>query len=525
MRPTGDGLPKWRAPQKNGQRIVDPEFDAAVEATLANARRLQSIDVDLQGRRFQDLRCEARRDLVELANSYTQQDADSEVNTRTNPIVLTGHQPELFHPGVWFKNFVANRLGRRLGGLAVHLLIDNDLARASGIRVPGGSAAHPELRFVEYDRYETPVAHEEQTVQDDAFFRSFAERVDRILGPLIPEPLLKEVWPVVCTASGSRQRIGEALAAGRRHIERQWGVHNLEIPFSTICQTTSFRWFAVHLLAQLPTLQRIYNDQLEIYRRANRIRSQSHPVPSLRTDGEWLEAPFWIWTADQPQRRPLFARRFEAGIELSDRNQVSLSLPVTEDRDGASAVARLTEEVGLKLRPRALLTTMFARLFLGDQFIHGIGGAKYDQLTDAIAAHFFQTPAPPFVVASATAQLPIERPDVSAEDLRELNRQIREFEYHPEMFVESNSQTASLVATKRRWIAKSLPHGGRRERHEAITRANEALRQYLKTRESALIERRGLLQMRARDTRLLSSREFAFVLFPGKTLARFLLDI
>ena len=36
---------------------------------------------------------------------------------------------------------------------------------------------------------------------------------------------------------------------------------------------------------------------------------------------------------------------------------------------------------GIKLRSRALTTTMFVRLFLADAFLHGIGGAKYDEVT------------------------------------------------------------------------------------------------------------------------------------------------
>ena len=44
---------------------------------------------------------------------------------------------------------------------------------------------------------------------------------------------------------------------------------------------------------------------------------------------------------------------------------------------------------GVRLRTRALTTTMFARYLLGDLFIHGIGGAKYDELGDEIARGFF----------------------------------------------------------------------------------------------------------------------------------------
>ena len=50
---------------------------------------------------------------------------------------------------------------------------------------------------------------------------------------------------------------------------------------------------------------------------------------------------------------------------------------------------------GIRLRTRALTTTMFARFLLGDLFVHGIGGAKYDELGDEIARGFFGDRARP----------------------------------------------------------------------------------------------------------------------------------
>src|SRR5205085_2488393 len=60
----------------------------------------------------------------------------------------------------------------------------------------------------------------------------------------------------------------------------------------------------------------------------------------------------------------------------------------------------------LRLSPRALMLTMFLRLFVVDQFIHGIGGGQYDQVTDRIIASHFQMPSPRFAVATATMHLP-----------------------------------------------------------------------------------------------------------------------
>src|SRR5262249_36937452 len=44
------------------------------------------------------------------------------------PVVMTGHQPEFMHPGVWVKNVVAVALARRAGGDAEFVAVDSDAA-------------------------------------------------------------------------------------------------------------------------------------------------------------------------------------------------------------------------------------------------------------------------------------------------------------------------------------------------------------------------------------------------------------
>ena len=65
------------------------------------------------------------------------------------------------------------------------------------------------------------------------------------------------------------------------------------------------------------------------------------------------------------------------------------------------------ERQGQKVRSRALTNTLFARLFLADLFVHGIGGGKYDELTDDIIRRFYGCEPPAFLVLSATRLLPL----------------------------------------------------------------------------------------------------------------------
>ncbi len=51
-------------------------------------------------------------------------------------MIVTGHQPELFHPGVWIKNFAIASIARQTGGAALNLIVDNDIPKSSSIAVP-----------------------------------------------------------------------------------------------------------------------------------------------------------------------------------------------------------------------------------------------------------------------------------------------------------------------------------------------------------------------------------------------------
>ena len=42
------------------------------------------------------------------------------------PIIQTGHEPILCHPGVWIKNHLIQYLAKKLDGIGVNMIVDND---------------------------------------------------------------------------------------------------------------------------------------------------------------------------------------------------------------------------------------------------------------------------------------------------------------------------------------------------------------------------------------------------------------
>ena len=89
---------------------------------------------------------------------------------RTYPdrLIVAGHQPEFFHPGVWVKNFLLAGQARRHGRAALNLVVDNDAIKPSAIRVPvvADDPRHVTAGAIPFDRDGADVPYEEYHVAD-----------------------------------------------------------------------------------------------------------------------------------------------------------------------------------------------------------------------------------------------------------------------------------------------------------------------------------------------------------------------
>jgi len=503
------GRHRFKAPQEDGAVSATPDLEEA-PALVERNRSLLSCDG-----RFSALRKQARAELRSVAHEYLVAFTDSPSTPAdpSAPLILSGHQPEFFHPGVWYKNFALAQVARSHNATAVNLVIDNDTVGAPAIRTPAGDLSHPTVEPVLFDRPAEPIPFEERAILDPDLFASFASRATQQIAPFVANPLVEDLWPLATEAAKRTGNLGLAAAQARRLFEERFGVRTLEAPQSAVCDTAAFVEFAWELLDRAGRLAEIYNACLADYREAHRIRSRSHPVPDLAVEEEWVEAPFWIWSTDRPLRQRLFVRSVANGLELTDRAKVRFTAPSRE------ALHSYLSESNIKVRSRALVTTMYARLILSDLFIHGVGGAKYDELTDAIVRRFFNLEPPGYLTVTATRHLPIPLPQVSAEDLTRLDQSLRKMKYHPETFV-NTTDAQELIAEKRRWIdvtaADQLP-----ERHQAIERINQDLQRYIAADQASLLKQRPRLQHELSVKRRLGSREFSFVLFPEERLRSF----
>ncbi|MCC6508441.1 MAG: hypothetical protein IT423_04995 [Pirellulaceae bacterium] len=551
-------LPKYRAPSLDRHSLIEPSladalrrrvgFHSQPDSKLSQQSAMHSAalrGVSLTGWPLERLRSVARREAIAAAIKYTESYRDlwfdkSDYVARSNdtPWVVAGHQPELFHPGVWFKNFLLSQASQQAAAIPLNLVIDNDLCRAPAIRVLSREAAgsdeaanihdagrdslvQPLFRTesVPFDAPAPPVAWECRSVLDLACFESFPQRVRAALAADVRTPLVDRLWQHALPAARRTGRLGLALAQARHCLEGELGLQTLELPLGQLCHQTSFARFSLAILSDLARFQQIYNAQRTAYRQANGIRSQTHPVPALVARNGWLEAPWWIYREAAPTRRHMFAKLDGDQLLLSDQAGWQATIEGPLDSDDAVADWQQLAIDGVLIRPRALITTMFVRMIISDLFMHGIGGGKYDQLTDAIIGDYFHMPPPEMIVATATLHLPLDNRALGslAENERAAQREQAgawRLRYHPETQLDRpDDEMAQLLRTKQELLQSIPPRGEKWEWHRQITRVNERLAELNAAAFQQSQLRLQELAAQQRQLKLALSREFSFCLF------------
>ena len=526
---------RFRVPREDRSLLSIPDLDEADRLVEENRILFDKARLTLNGVSLTDLRSKARQEAIEQARSYTSCLLQTEIpETEYQSCVVSGHQPELFHVGVWAKNFTLAGVARRNHATAINLVIDNDTLNSTLLRIPAGSRSHLTVERLPFDTPRPTLPWEEAMVLNEDQYREFGKTVEkRLRHDWGFVPLIGTAWDSAVRSLSVSRRLCDGLTALRAHVERSWGLNNLELPMSKLCQTESFLWFLTHLLTRLPELHRTYNDVVSEYRREHRLRNRMQPVPDLEATEDWLEAPFWIWQKGDSQRGRLFARRVGSFCELRNQHEVVARLPVSDEGslDEAVELLKALPSRGIRLRTRALTTTLFSRLCLADLFVHGIGGAKYDAMTDRLCERLFGLTAPSFLTVSATLYLPLGGTFAATEaDLIDVNHRLRDLNYNPDRHLQTSSQTDGLIAEKTAILktARKLRDNhqlrGRltSEQHRRLTEIRSALLLHAEQTRSAYDQARLTLRSQLAANALVRNREYAFVLSPEDQLRQFL---
>ncbi len=524
---------QYQVPRFDGGVLVEPSTSHLLAELQRSHFDTDDSGLEFCGKALSVARRQARAEVLQKALDFTRVYRDvPEPNWNVDQIpaiILSGHQPELFHAGVWFKNFLLARLAAESGAVAINFLVDNDLCRSSSIRVPTyeprqGYAAQSVL----FDTPRDAVPWELRRLDSMECWEHFPTSVKQTIFPGVAEPLLAEIWPDAVQAVRRTDRVGLAIAEARHKLEERIGLQTLEVPLSQMVSTRAFARFSIQLLSELPRFQDIYNSQLNAYRLAHHIRSHAHPVPALEQEHGWLEAPWWIYRVEAPKRQRMWVRVMDEQLILSDRAGWQTVIEGRLDCDNAASQWLDLLADGVCIRPRALLTTMYLRIMVSDLFIHGIGGGKYDQLTDAIIREFFQIQAPTMAVATATLRLPLDPiaienlggfGDIEAQRSQQRER-VWQLKHHADQFVSNRSSEAQRLITRKQQLLEQIPSRGEKwQWHREITSVNRRLSELAAAQLAESKQALEQLAIKERQQRVLLSREYSFCLYPREFIA------
>ncbi len=513
-------------PRAHGSVLIEPSRDQIPQLLRNN---LESFALEgrqlIAGKEFGVLRRACRREVLSAAVEYSSQwltpnDAQYDVES---PLFMSGHQPQLVHPGAWSKNLLLGQIAKENRGISLNLVVDHDLMESASNNVPAGNRESPKLERLSFDLASESKPWEEAVVVDQDVVIGFATKGTELISRWGINPVLPQVWQTVVELLPTITDWTTLLTAARNRFERSLGIENLEIPMSHLSELQCFKEFVVDLLSHLPEFQEIHNQLLSEFREVYRIRSSSHPVPALGRTDDWWEAPFWIWRGGATQRRPLMIRISPDSLELGVGTESIAS------RESAAYPGEVWRKLlvdaksqGWKIRPRALTTTLFVRLFLADLFIHGIGGAHYDEITDRLSSRFYGLPAPEFLTVSAGQLLPLGAFPVSEQEEQAIRHDLWDLTHNPERHLFGNQSRLIEVIQRLNNFARGADRRSnlseRRELQQRLSQLRNDIKGDIRGKVDELQERLEDVHNQLKANRVLASREFSFALFPEQLL-------
>ena len=569
----------YEIPKNNKEVFLEPAIEHIPELVLGNRRKIHGYKFEINGIPFQVLRDKTRMDVLRQAVCYTnrikslirkdpsgqrrydrtgmQKDTSLQAaqdrlcineltldyeTIKNIPIIQTGHEPILYHPGIWIKNHLVQYLVNKLDGIGVNMIVDNDACNMGFMYVPILSKISPSVGKVAFVKNKDHVAYEEIVFDDFGPILQFKEEVIDLLSKNDFREDVKTTMEDMQDMFGQFiNRIGEyhqqgcsdmvgLLTAARRSFEEDVGIENLEAPVSWMCDTDGFYHFLLHILYEAGRFAKIYNEKLAEYRCIHKIRSKANPLPDLKVLGNSIELPFWVWKAEG-QRAKCYRVNEGEDIKITDGAEVLVTLKKNDDVINNITRLRILMEAGIKIRPRAITTTMFSRLFFSDVFIHGIGGAKYDTITDEIIKEFFGIDPPDFITISATLYLPLDAYDSDERGLYGLQRSIGDMRYNPERYAPKDAQNEpefiNSVKEKQR-LLKMLAVGNADEKRRYFRRVKELNKLMLSQVHTELQKKQreiNAIREKLAYNEVVRFREFPICLYPTKILKDYLLNV
>lgn len=392
------------------------------------------------------------------------------------PVVMTGHQAEVWHAGILAKHLAADAFAPTIDGAAAWLVADQDERTFDTLRAPvltdAGSLSVETLTLA------SPPA---------GWATAQCRRFE-------PPPLQTRSPAATPSVSAGLVRIEAALRehAKEANAARQVAGALVDLAFPLLSASPAVLYAAELASTSLfkELVDRMVADPAGAIGAYNRAVGK-HPNAGMRAlalpaDRSRIELPLWKLGAGELRKRVTGEL---AGI----------------DRSG--------------LAPTALLMTALVRLAGCDLFIHGLGGGAYDPITESWIRAWLGEELAPMAVVSATLLLPLEGAAATPADAARAAWLAHSARHDP--LLVGDSAGARLKAEHLAAIASAKASGASpahhfRAMHEALASSRRARAAQLEALASEVRRVRALVEGRA----IAFDRTWPFPLHSDESLAR-----
>jgi hypothetical protein len=394
------------------------------------------------------------------------------------PVVATGHQTLLWHPGILAKYLAVNSFAgdRKACGVA-NLIVDQHTGNFGSFDVPvrgaDGVLSTRTLRLtragVGVPMVDHPAFSPPRDIADfSAAIPSAETGVGRILEAV--------------SAHREQPNAARQMAAALDDLMSPW-VKPMPGVGSSDLMGTSLATALLEAMAGDPMRC------AESYNAAVRAVPESG-IPELGTTPGAVEMP--LWRLGPEGRR-----------EHADERDVRRCL----DSDCGCATGPC------RMLPRALLLTALMRIGMCDLFVHGTGGANYDRAMERWLADWLGIRPSPIAVATATLRLPLGTDGVDTPDVVSALHAARRAWHDPE---NAGAETKAPPGAAKTALLAAIDGAPRRSktRFEMFLRMHDELATLRREHEAAV----AAAERRAVEAPILNRRDWPFPLYPAEMI-------
>jgi hypothetical protein len=282
------------------------------------------------------------------------------------PVIMSGHQAEFWHPGIFAKYVATGAAASALGAAGAWVIVDQDANEPGAIRFARREGSGPLTSGV----WRALPNADELAASGVPLCSIPAQLPAPIPDGAQPSPALRSIEASLRGQAGAGSVAAQVASA----------LHDcLSASAAALTTFAATRIAATSLFADLVRRMR---DDAGACARAYNDAVRAHPGAGMKPlmDGDDPELPLWHIpgspAAPAPRRR---------------------------------ATLRTLEKAPLaSLAPRALFMTGLLRLAGCDLFIHGLGGGTYDPITEQWLRSWLGAELAPAAVVTATLTLPLE---------------------------------------------------------------------------------------------------------------------